>query len=67
MKNLNEPGFRAIAVIEVAQRCVVGSSERIVGLVKELVGELDFSYSVGNPSGSSSVLGNGGDGKERVD
>ncbi|KAH7364340.1 hypothetical protein BKA65DRAFT_389211 [Rhexocercosporidium sp. MPI-PUGE-AT-0058] len=67
LRNLNEPGFRAIAVIEVAQRCVVGSVERIVDLVRELVGELDFSYSVGNPSGSSSFLGNGADGKKRVD
>ncbi|KAG4438513.1 hypothetical protein IFR05_005987 [Cadophora sp. M221] len=67
LRNLNEPGFRAIAVIEVAQRCVVGSSERIVDLARELVGELDFSYSVGNPSGSSTLLGTGTDGKERVD
>lgn len=45
----------------------MGSSERIVDLVRELVGELDFSYSVGNPSGSSTLLGNGAGGKERDD
>lgn len=67
LRNLNEPGFRAIAVIEVAQRYVVGSSQRIVNLIRGLVGELDFSYSTGNPSGSSSLLGNGTESKERVD
>ncbi|KAL2064999.1 hypothetical protein VTL71DRAFT_4139 [Oculimacula yallundae] len=64
LNNLNEPGFRAIAVIEVAQGCVAGSTQRIVNLVKELVGELDFSYSMGHPSGNSSLLGNDADGEE---
>jgi hypothetical protein len=33
-------------VIEVAQRAVAHSVERIVELVKELCGQLDFGYSV---------------------
>jgi len=67
LRNLNEPGFRSIAVIEVAQRCVVGSTQRIVNLMRELVGELDFSYSIPTTAGSSSLLGNGADAKQRVD
>ncbi|PVH88337.1 hypothetical protein DL98DRAFT_478193 [Cadophora sp. DSE1049] len=67
LRNVNEPGFRSIAVIEVAQRCVVGCTQRIVKLVRELVGELDFSYSIATPVGSESLLGNGADAKQRVD
>jgi hypothetical protein len=52
--NLDEPGFRAIAVIEVAQRCLVGSVDRVAELVRELVGEMDFSWSVVGGTGSSS-------------
>lgn len=58
---MDEPGFRAVAVVKVAHRCVVDSTERIVGLVRELVGEVDFGWRVvcgtGDVSGSSSLLG----------
>ncbi|KAH9209022.1 hypothetical protein DL95DRAFT_467163 [Leptodontidium sp. 2 PMI_412] len=61
LANVDEPGFRAVAVVKVAQRCVVDSTERIVGLVRELVGEVDFGWRVvcgtGDVSGSSSLLG----------
>ena len=57
LNNMNEPGFRAVAVIEVAQRCLVDSVDRIVGHVKELVGEVDFSYYFVGSSEASSVLG----------
>jgi uncharacterized membrane protein YgcG len=62
LENLNEPGFRAIAVIEVAQRCLVRSLDGIVECVKELVGEMDFSYRVEGGSGSGSGGGGGGGG-----
>lgn len=45
-QNLNEPGFRALAVIKLAQSCMVESLSRIVELVRELVGEVDFSYHI---------------------
>lgn len=61
--NLNEPGFRAVAVIEVAQRAVVGGTERIRGLIRELVGELDFGGWGERGSVSSTLVGD----KERVD
>ncbi|KAK0119031.1 hypothetical protein ONS95_007895 [Cadophora gregata] len=67
LKNLNEPGFRSVVVIEVAQRCVEGSTQRIVNLVRELVGDLDFSYSFTTPVGTSSLEGNGAGAKRRLD
>jgi hypothetical protein len=66
LQNLNEPGFRAIAVIEVAQRCLVDSINRIVDHVKELVGEVDFSYRMKDVSDASSLVGGNGEQKEKV-
>lgn len=45
-QNLDEPGFRALAVIKLAQSCVTDSLTRIVEPVRELVGEVDFSYHI---------------------
>jgi hypothetical protein len=66
LQNLNEPGFRVIAVIEVAQRCLVDSINRIVDHVKELVGEVDFSYHIKDVSDASSVVDGNGERKEKV-
>jgi len=46
LRNLDEPGFRAVAVVETSQRCVVRSVERCVGRVRDIVGEVDFSFRV---------------------
>ena len=46
LENVNEPGFRAFAVIEVAHVCMVDSVTDIVKHVRDLVGEVDFSYRV---------------------
>lgn len=35
-----------MAVIEVAQRAMIESTGKIVGLVRELVGEVDFGWRV---------------------
>jgi hypothetical protein len=64
--NLNEPGFRPIAVIEVAQRCLVDSINMIVEHVKELVGEVDFSYNVRNASAPSITLDGNEERKQKV-
>ncbi|KFY46763.1 hypothetical protein V494_00343 [Pseudogymnoascus sp. VKM F-4513 (FW-928)] len=45
-QNLNEPGFRALAVIKLAQSCMADSLTRIVEPVRELVGEVDFGYHI---------------------
>ncbi len=62
LENINESGFRAVAVIEVAQRCLVESLERIVAGVKELVGEVDFTWRVVDVStaGSTTSVNEGG-------
>jgi hypothetical protein len=52
LENVNEDGYRAVVVIEVAQRAIVHSVGKIVELVRELVGVVDFGYS---------VVGQGGD------
>lgn len=45
-QNLNEPGFRALAAIKLAQSCMADSLSRIVDPVRELVGEVNFSYQI---------------------
>ena len=62
LENVNEPGFRAFAVIEVAHLCMVDSVSGIVKHVRDLVGEVDFSYQVVGSSGrtSNSALDGGG-------
>lgn len=61
LENINEPGFRAFAVIEVAHVCMVDSVSGIVKHVRNLVGEVDFSYQVVGSSArtSSSPLDDG--------
>lgn len=54
LRNINESGFRAFAVIEVAHLCIVDSVASIVGHVKELVGEVDFTYHVRTSSAETS-------------
>lgn len=61
LSNLDEPGFRAVAVVETSQRCMVRSVERCVERVRDIVGEVDFSFRV--LGGEEGVFGDGeGDG-----
>ncbi|KAG9235949.1 hypothetical protein BJ875DRAFT_373159 [Amylocarpus encephaloides] len=46
LNNVNEEGYRAVVVIEVAQRAVSHGVGRIVELTRELVGEVDFGHHV---------------------
>lgn len=67
LENINEPGFRAFAVIEVAHVCMVDSVSSIVKHVRDLVGEVDFSYRVsGNSVSSSSNAVDRASGKEKA-
>ncbi len=66
LRNLNEPGFRPVAVIEVAQKSLIDSVDRIVEDIKELVGEVNFSYHFQSDSASSSVLDGNGEPKQKV-
>ncbi|KAJ5832819.1 hypothetical protein N7474_001130 [Penicillium riverlandense] len=44
IRHIAEPGFAAFAVLQISTRCIVGDVERLMKLVKGLVGELDFSF-----------------------
>jgi hypothetical protein len=70
LENINEPGFRAFAVIEVSHVCMVDSVSNIFKHVRDLVGEVDFSYQVVGSSATSartsySALA-GADGKQKA-
>ncbi|EEA25268.1 hypothetical protein TMatcc_006510 [Talaromyces marneffei ATCC 18224] len=41
-----EPGYAAFSVLHLAGRCIAGDLERLIESVRELVGELDFSFHV---------------------
>ncbi|KAJ5355928.1 Brefeldin A sensitivity protein [Penicillium concentricum] len=44
LRHIAEPGFAAFAVLQISTRCIVGDMDRLLRLVKDLVGELDFSF-----------------------
>ncbi|KAJ5213279.1 hypothetical protein N7449_000448 [Penicillium cf. viridicatum] len=44
LRHIAEPGFAAFAVLQISTRCIVGDMDRLLRLVKGLVGELDFSF-----------------------
>ncbi|KAK1058243.1 hypothetical protein LTR74_013529 [Friedmanniomyces endolithicus] len=46
VRHLAEPGYASFAVIQIGTRCVIDDLRLILQLVKELVGELDFSYHI---------------------
>jgi hypothetical protein len=46
VRHVNEPGYAAFAVMQLAARSVSIGLDKILGNVKELVGELDFSIHV---------------------
>lgn len=65
LSNLDEPGFRAVAVVETGQRCVVRSVGRCVDRVRDIVGEVDFSFRVvGTSREESMVFGGAAAGEE---
>jgi hypothetical protein len=64
-KHVEEPGYSAYAVMQVASSLVMDDLRRLVENVKELVGEVDFSFTVveGGSSDSSTIGGHDGKGK----
>jgi hypothetical protein len=53
IKNINEPGFAAFAVITLATRCIGIEIEELIDTVTELVGTMDFSvYPIDSKSSS---------------
>ncbi|KIV99451.1 hypothetical protein, variant 1 [Verruconis gallopava] len=50
--NLDEPGFRALGVIEVASARTIDGMNELAQIVKDLVGEVDFSFQIGKAKSS---------------
>ncbi len=46
VRHIAEPGYASFAVIQLATKCLVEDIEKLLEGVKELVGELDFSYHI---------------------
>lgn len=65
-KEITGPGYPAFAAIEVASYCLIDSVQNIVGLVRELVGELDFRFEVVGTSAKASSDGLGESGEEKT-
>ncbi|KAI9711843.1 MAG: hypothetical protein M1820_001988 [Bogoriella megaspora] len=65
VRHLAEPGYAAFAVMQVTTHCIVSDVDALLGHVRSLIGELDFSFHAisvaegGQGSGSEdSLLGN---------
>jgi hypothetical protein len=52
IRNVGELGFRSLGVIEVASACAIDGMSELLGLVKELVGEADYSFQIGKAKAS---------------
>ncbi|KAK5115828.1 hypothetical protein LTR85_009422 [Meristemomyces frigidus] len=55
VRHIAEPGYSSFAVIQLATRCMIDDLREILSGVKELVGELDFSYHVVSTADSSTT------------
>ncbi|KAK5132003.1 hypothetical protein LTR08_000424 [Meristemomyces frigidus] len=53
VRHIAEPGYSSFAVIQIGTRCMIDDLKKILIGVKELVGELDFSYHVVSTNDSS--------------
>jgi hypothetical protein len=49
IRHINEPGYAAFAVLQLAARCISEDLEKLTASVKELVGVMDFSFRVEEP------------------
>jgi hypothetical protein len=57
VRHVAEPGYASFAVIQIGTKCLVEDLSRLLQGVKELVGEMDFSYHImksTNPSRAAS-------------
>lgn len=53
VRHIAEPGYAAFAVMQISTRCIIGDLEKLLITVKNLVGELDFSFHVVSTQDSS--------------
>ncbi|GAB7352514.1 hypothetical protein MBLNU459_g2913t1 [Dothideomycetes sp. NU459] len=72
VRHMAEPGFAAFAVMQISTKCVSDDIKALLADVKELVGELDFSFHVistqnSTPNDSSDRLLDGEGDKGKLD
>lgn len=48
IRHIAEPGYASFSVIQLGTKCLLDELQRLLDGVKDLVGELDFSYSLTN-------------------
>jgi hypothetical protein len=66
--HIEEPGYAAFAVTQVASSLITDDLRRLVEDVKDLVGEVDFSFKVVNSETSTQTDSTGvGNGKGKQD
>ncbi|KAF2719769.1 hypothetical protein K431DRAFT_227843 [Polychaeton citri CBS 116435] len=53
VRHIAEPGYASFAVIQIATRSLIDDLKRLLEGIKELVGELDFSYHIVSTSDQS--------------
>ncbi|WPH01933.1 Hypothetical protein R9X50_00478700 [Acrodontium crateriforme] len=53
VRHIAEPGYSSFAVVQIATRCIVDDLKEALEKIKELVGELDFSYHIVSTADSS--------------
>lgn len=53
VRHIAEPGYAAFAVMQISTRCIIGDLEKLLLAVKNLVGELDFSFHIISTQDSS--------------
>jgi hypothetical protein len=58
-RHIEEPGYSAYAVMQVASSLISDDLEELVASVRELVGEVDFSFRVENEGSEESLESKG--------
>ena len=53
VRHIAEPGYASFAVIQIGTKCLVDDLKDLLHGVRELVGELDFSFHIISTSDSS--------------
>ncbi|KAF1938497.1 hypothetical protein EJ02DRAFT_383606, partial [Clathrospora elynae] len=58
LRHIAEPGYAAFAVMSISTRCIHMDLERLLTVVKKLVGELDFSFHVISTKDEGGMISN---------
>ena len=66
-RHVEEPGYSAYAVMQVASSLIIDDLRRLVESVKDLVGETDFSFTVSLSESSVESEGSESEGKGKRD